>query len=95
MIADLMINKKLDSGFPEPAGLIRKAVELSQVTYAGQGETDVAIAEVLGENQKAVNDYKNGKGEVVGFLIGMVQKKLKGKGNPQMVTEHLRKELQK
>jgi len=95
MIADLMINKKLDVEFPEPAGLIKKVVELMSVEYAGQGDTDVAIAEVLGENQKAVNDYKNGKGEVVGFLIGMVQKKLKGKGNPQTIREKLLEGLQK
>ena len=92
-VADLMINKKLDTEFPEPAGLVRKIVKLISVEYAGQGDTDVAIAEVLGENQKAVNDYKNGKGEVVGFLIGMVQKKLKGKGNPQIVKDLLASNL--
>lgn len=95
MIADLMINKKLDAEFPEPAGLTRKIVELTKVEYSGQGDTDVAIAEVLGENQKAVADYKNGNGNVVGFLIGMVQKKLKGKGNPKIVTEKLKEALQK
>ncbi|MCX6705004.1 MAG: Asp-tRNA(Asn)/Glu-tRNA(Gln) amidotransferase subunit GatB [Candidatus Woesebacteria bacterium] len=95
MIADLMVNKKLDLEFPEPAGLVRKILELTKVEYAGQGDTDVAIAEVIGENGKAVNDYKNGKGEVVGFLIGMVQKKLKGKGNTQTVRELLIKNLQK
>jgi aspartyl-tRNA(Asn)/glutamyl-tRNA(Gln) amidotransferase subunit B len=95
MIADLMINKRLDSEFPEPAGLVRKVLELSKVEYAGQGDTDVAIAEVLGENSKAVADYKNGKGEVVGYLIGMVQKKLKGRGNPQTVKGSLISKLQK
>lgn len=95
MIADLMINKKLDSEFPEPAGLIRKVLELTKIEYAGQDETNIAVEEVLGENLKAVADYQNGKGEVVGFLIGMVQKKLKGRGNTQIVTESLRKKLQK
>ena len=94
MIADLMINKKLDLEFPEPAGLVRKVLELSKVEYAGQGDTDVAIAEVLGENSKAVADYKNGKGEVVGYLIGMVQKKLEGRGNPQTVKDSLISKLQ-
>lgn len=94
MVADLMINKKLDSGFPEPAGLIKKIVEITSVTYAGQGDTDVAIAEVLGENAKAVNDYKNGNGNVIGFLMGMVQKKLNGKGNPRGVREKLLERLQ-
>jgi len=95
MIADLMINKKLDTEFAEPAGFIRKIAELTKVEYAGEGDTTVAVAEVLGEQEKAVNDYKNGKGEVVGFLIGMVQKKLKGKGNPKVVTAKILGELQK
>jgi aspartyl-tRNA(Asn)/glutamyl-tRNA(Gln) amidotransferase subunit B len=95
MIADLMINKKFDSGFSEPAGFVKKVLEVTRVEYAGQGDTDVAIAEVLGENQKAVNDYKNGNGNVVGFLIGMVQKKLKGKGNPQTIREKILELLQK
>jgi len=95
MIADLMINKKLDTEFAEPAGFIRKIAELTKVEYAGEGDTTVAVAEVLGEQEKVVNDYKNGKGEVVGFLIGMVQKKLKGKGNPKVVTAKILGELQK
>ncbi|KKU09400.1 MAG: Aspartyl/glutamyl-tRNA(Asn/Gln) amidotransferase subunit B [Candidatus Woesebacteria bacterium GW2011_GWB1_45_5] len=93
VIADLMINKKLDSEFPEPAGLIRKILELTNIEFAPLGDTQVAVSEVLGEHAKAVSDYKNGKGEVVGFLIGMVQKKLKGKGNTQTVRKELIKNL--
>jgi aspartyl-tRNA(Asn)/glutamyl-tRNA(Gln) amidotransferase subunit B len=93
MVADLMINKKLDSEFPEPAGLIRKLLEITSITYSTQSEVEVAVLEVLGENQKAVADYKKGKGEVVGFLIGMVQKKLKGKGNPKNVQQFLLNQL--
>jgi aspartyl-tRNA(Asn)/glutamyl-tRNA(Gln) amidotransferase subunit B len=94
MIADLMINKKLDSEFSEPAGLVRKILELTNVEYAGTAQTEVAIIEVISENQKAVTDYKNGNGNVIGFLIGMVQKKLKGKGNIITVRESLLKSLQ-
>jgi len=92
-VADLMINKKLDSEFPEPAGFIKKIMEVTNVEYSGEQETEVAIIEVISENQKAVSDYKNGKGEVVGFLIGMVQKKLKGKGNPATLRGNLLTEL--
>lgn len=94
MVADLMINKKLDLEYPEPTGLVRRILELTSVEYATQSATEVAIIEVVAENAKAVIDYKNGKGEVVGFLIGMVQKKLQGKGNPQTVREELLKKIQ-
>ena len=95
MVADLMINKKLDAEFPEPAGFIRKVLELTQVSYTNSLETEAAVEKVAIEQKKAVDDYKNGKGEVVGFLIGMVQKELKGKGNTNLVREILVKELQK
>ena len=43
----------------------------------------------------AVSDFQKGKGEVVGFLLGQVQKELKGKGNPQTVRDLLIKLLEK
>jgi len=93
MLADLMINKKLDAEFPEPAGLVRKIVELTKVDYASTEEVASAVNLVIMDNDKAVNDYKNGNGNVIGFLIGMVQKRLQGKGNTQMVREKLMERL--
>lgn len=95
MIADVMVNKKLDSQFPEPGSLVKKIVELTSVEYASVEEVENAVKSVLMENERAVVDYKNGKGEVVGFLMGMAQKKLKGKGNPSVVRDKLLEKLQK
>lgn len=95
IIADLMINKKLDADFEEPAGFVRKIVELTKKDYAGDEETTVAITDVIAEQAKAVSDYQNGKGEVVGFLIGMVQKKLNGKGDPGFIARKTLELLQK
>lgn len=94
IIADLMINKKLDLGYPEPAGFVKKIIEVTKIDYAGETETLKAIGEVVLEEKKAVEDYKNGKGQVVGYLVGMVQKKLKGKGNINLVREKLIKRIQ-
>lgn len=94
MIADLMINKKLDKKYPEAAGFVRKIVELTKTEFADQGSTDTAIYEVIYEQKKAVDDYRNGKGEVVSFLIGMVQKKLSGKGDPMVVRKKILEQLQ-
>ncbi len=95
LIADLMINKKLDSEYPEPAGLIKKLVELANVEYATPDEVESSVKSVLMENEKAVADYKSGNGNVIGFLIGMTQKKLQGKGSAQSVREKLMEALQK
>lgn len=92
-LADMIVNKKLNEKYPEPAGLVKKIVELAKVEYASEVDTEEAVETVLKENPKAVEDYKKGKGEVIGFLIGMVQKKLRGKGNPQKLKEKLGSKL--
>jgi len=95
IIADLMINKKLDAEFPEPAGLIKKIVEITNVKYAEEDEVESTVNLVIMDNEKAVNDFKNGNGNVIGFLIGMVQKRLDGRGNSQTVREKLLESLEK
>ncbi len=95
IIADLMVNKKLDEKYPEPAGLIKKLIELTNVEFSSVKNVEQTIKEVLNEQKKAVIDYKNGKTNVLGFLIGMAQKKLQGKGKPKLVQETLVKELNK
>ena len=94
-IADLMLNKSLDSQFPEPAGLIKKIVELTRKEYAPQGEVSQAVAAVVSENEKAIADYQKGKTQVLGYLIGLVQGKLKGKGDPKLIGEELLLKLHK
>lgn len=94
-IADLMVNKKFDLEFPEPAGLVNKLEKLTSVAYAGKAEIKKAAFQALKEQDKAVSDYKKGKVNVIGFLIGTVQKKLGGKGNPPEVREIILEMLQK
>ncbi len=92
-IADLMINKNLDKDFPEPAGLVRKLKEITNVEYSSSEELQNAINEVISKNLDIVESYKNGKGQVVGFLIGQVQKILSGKGDPKLISAKLIQQL--
>lgn len=94
IVADLIKNKRFDEKFPEPAGLVRKIEELTSVKYAQNDDVEKAVKSVLMEEHKAITDYQNGNGNVLGFLIGAVQKKLKGKGNAQEVRKVLMKNLQ-
>ena len=55
----------------------------------------VMVNEVLDANAQAIEDYKNGKGRAVGFLVGQVMKKSKGQANPGMVSQILEEELKK
>jgi aspartyl-tRNA(Asn)/glutamyl-tRNA(Gln) amidotransferase subunit B len=56
-------------------------------------EIDEAIGNVLQANPKLVEDYRNGKEKVFGFLVGEVMKETKGKANPKLVNELLKKKL--
>ena len=94
VIAGVMVNQHLDRKYPEPALLVKKIIELVKKDYAAAGEGKAAGRRVVESYLKAVDDYKKGKGEVIGFLIGQVQKELKGKGEPKLVQQLLKEELE-
>lgn len=48
------------------------------------------VKQVLAENDKSVQDYKNGKDRAFGFLVGQCMKQLKGKANPAVVNKILK-----
>lgn len=52
------------------------------------------VDKVIANNPKSVEDYQNGKGKALGFLVGQVMKETKGKANPQIVNELILKKLQ-
>lgn len=49
--------------------------------------------EVLAENEKTVQDYASGKETAVTFLVGKFMQKTKGKANPGLANEILKKKL--
>lgn len=51
------------------------------------------VCEVLSENQKSVNDYKNGKEKVLGFIVGKCMQKSNGTANPSMLREIILSEI--
>lgn len=93
MIAGVMVNQNMDREFPEPAGLVKKLTVLVKREFASGEEVERAVEAVLAANKKAVGDYQKGKGEVVGFLIGQVQKMLGGKGDIDTVRRAIVKLL--
>jgi len=52
-----------------------------------------AVAEVLQDHPKEIEEYKNGKAKLFGFFVGQVMKATQGKANPQLVNEILKKKL--
>ncbi len=74
----------------EPDNIIQ---DLGLAQVSDEGAIETAVDEVIAKNEKAVSDYKNGEQKSFGFLVGQVMAHMKGKGNPQVVNELLKKKL--
>ncbi len=64
---------------------------LSQISDTGQLEG--TVIEVINSNAQAVADFKSGKEPALKFLVGQVMKATKGRANPALVNEILKKKL--
>lgn len=63
------------------------------VQVSDEGEIAKVVADVLAENAKAAEDVKNGETKAIGFLVGQVMKASRGKANPQLAQELIKKQL--
>ena len=50
---------------------------------------DSLVLEVINENEKAIIDYRNGRTNMLDYLVGQVMKKSKGKANPIVAKEKM------
>ncbi|MBD5560889.1 MAG: Asp-tRNA(Asn)/Glu-tRNA(Gln) amidotransferase subunit GatB [Clostridia bacterium] len=71
---------------------IVKEKGLEQVDDAGAIEA--VVRQLVAENPKPAEDYRNGNKKALTFFVGRVMKAMKGKANPQTVNELVRKELE-
>ncbi len=51
------------------------------------------VAQVLRDNPEAVERYRSGRTNVLGFLVGQVLQRSQGKANPKLVTQLLQQQL--
>ena len=52
-------------------------------------EIEKIIQSVLDDNKEMVSQYKSGKTKLLGFFVGQVMKKTKGKANPKLLNDLL------
>ncbi len=50
---------------------------------------EAVVKEVLAANEKSVADYKNGKSNALGYLVGQCMRASKGQGNPTIMRDIL------
>jgi len=67
--------------------------EKGLVQISDTSELEQMVEEVLKNNPKEVERYRNGEQKLLGFFVGQVMKASRGKANPKAVNELLRKKL--
>lgn len=70
---------------------IIEAKGLKQVTDSGALES--LVDQVIAENPEQAQQYRDGKVQVIGYLVGQCMQLSKGKANPAQVNEILRSKL--
>lgn len=83
--------------FPELYGSAKSPEQIVQekglTQVSDEGALETVIADVLTKNPSQVAQFKEGKQQVLGFLVGQVMKASGGKANPGKVNELLKKKL--
>ena len=86
-----VVFEKMQSGDKDPKQIVKKENLLQQ---SDPKELEKIIVTMISKNQDKVAQYKSGKEKLFGYFVGEVMKVSKGKANPQLVNEILKKKLQ-
>ena len=83
---EMIITKK------DPEDIAKK---LGMVQLSDSSQILTLINEVLDANPQAIETFKQGRDNILGFLVGQVMKKSQGKANPAMTMTLLKEEIVK
>jgi len=75
----------------QPADQIVKEKGLVQITDTEALEK--VVSNIISAHPKEVDAYKKGKTKLLGFFVGRVMKDTKGKANPKLVNEIMKRQL--
>lgn len=84
----VLVKMLTDGGDPETI-----AQDLDVLQVSDKGEIEKIVQDVLVQNEKAAEDVKNGEMKAIGFLVGQVMKASKGKANPELAQQLIKKQL--
>ncbi len=88
-IAKIVFLEMMKTG-KDPAMLVE---EKNLVQVSDQGELLVLVQDIIAANPSQVEDYKAGKTKLMGYFVGQLMQKTKGKANPKVANELFSKEL--
>lgn len=88
-IAKTVFFDMMESG--KDAEVIVKEKNLVQVS--DEGELLSLVKEIIAANPNQAEDFRGGKTKLMGFFVGQLMQKTKGKANPKMANDLFAKEL--
>lgn len=74
----------------DPETIVR---EKGLVQISDTGELTALVREIVESNPAQARQFKEGKTKVIGFFVGQLMQKTRGKANPQMANKLFQKEL--
>ena len=88
-IAKTVFEEMYKSG-KDPSGIVK---EKGLVQISDKSEIETAIDDILKNNPGEVERFKAGDEKLIGFFVGQVMKSTKGRANPKILNELLKKKL--
>ena len=88
-IAKTVFVDMLTSG-DDPEKIVK---EKGLIQMSDEGELVALVREIIEANPEQAQQYRDGKTKVIGFFVGQLMQKTKGKANPQMANKLFGQEL--
>jgi len=88
-IAKTVFIDMMDSG-KDAETIVR---EKNLVQMSDEGELLELVRQIIAANPRQTADYKDGKTKLMGFFVGQLMQKTKGKANPKLANQLFGKEL--
>jgi aspartyl-tRNA(Asn)/glutamyl-tRNA(Gln) amidotransferase subunit B len=88
-IAKTVFAEMLESG--KDAATVVKEKNLVQVS--DEGELLAIVAEIIAANPEQAAEYRGGKTKVLGYFVGQLMQKTKGRANPKLANQLFARKL--
>ncbi|MBT8329558.1 MAG: Asp-tRNA(Asn)/Glu-tRNA(Gln) amidotransferase GatCAB subunit B, partial [Desulfofustis sp.] len=88
-IAKTVFNDMLESG-KDPEQIVK---DKNLVQVSDESELLALVREIIEQNPTQAEEFRGGKTKVMGFFIGQLMQKTKGKANPKLANQLFNQEL--
>lgn len=90
-IAKTVFQAMMASG-QDPLTIVKKQ---NLLQLSDEGELLALVRQIIDANPQQAADYRNGKTKILGFLVGQLMQRTKGKANPTLANDLFSRELSK